>query len=354
MKRRKLSTFEESPSVVSASQATSLTQNIHTGLREQFAIAQCNPDPDQPRNLDLVQFGVNRDAISPLIKGKNESFADWKTRLYHFLESFEDKESEKYTFWEGLIEMALDVAKRQVRNPLVINIKDGKNLIIGGERRYWCAVMASLNYVPARLVDEESSISAQSALLDNLFHKQPSDQAYFLACSRAISLIKDEQGNLLYNPPKKLPSLDEFLEITRLGHTKGNKMRTLMKRSIDDPVISAFVNGDITYKKAFELIQKEKQALRNELQPEAPVLEDPKPNAPKKAGRKIASAKVPAIKQRTTVKRLLMCLQSDDIARDAVSDFLSKEHNSDADYYKDASEILSAIVKQWEKAEDEA
>jgi len=145
-----------------------------------------------------------------------------------------------------LIELAESIAEHGILQPLIVNLKDGRPILIAGERRLRAAKMAGLKTVPCVRAEAEGMRQALLALVENL---QREDMNCFETADGIYHLIHT------YGLTQEEAAL-------RLGYSQSavaNKLR-LLKLSPEERRL--VTDGGLTERHARALLRLEKPEER--------------------------------------------------------------------------------------------
>lgn len=144
---------------------------------------------------------------------------------------------------EGLAELSESIKQHGIIQPLVLRRVGNKYEIIAGERRYKSSIMASLNSVPAIIVDLNDGESAEVALVENIQRRE-------------LSPIEEARS---YKNILDLGGLKQDELAKRMGKnqsTVSNKLRLL---NLAEDVQNALLTGKISERHARSLLSLKNQ-----------------------------------------------------------------------------------------------
>ena len=160
---------------------------------------------------------------------------------------FPNPDQPRKDFDEGaLFDLMNSIKEHGIINPIVVNRRGDKYMIIAGERRYRAAVMAGLNKVPVIVKDYSEKEIQEISLIENLQREDlnPIEAAY------GMKKLMDEY------------KLTQEVLAERLGKSRPAIANTLRLLTLDDSVIALVREGKLSSGHARTLVPvpREEQA----------------------------------------------------------------------------------------------
>ena len=151
----------------------------------------------------------------------------------------------------AMFDLMNSVKEHGIINPIVVNRRDGKYMIIAGERRYRAAIMAGLEKVPVIVKNYSEKEIQEISLIENLQREDlnPIEAAY------GMKKLMEEY------------KLTQVVLAERLGKTRPAIANTLRLLTLDDAVISLVREGKLSSGHARTLVpvpREEQQTIAAE------------------------------------------------------------------------------------------
>jgi ParB/RepB/Spo0J family partition protein len=158
---------------------------------------------------------------------------------------------------EKLQELAGSIREYGVQNPILVTPRDGRYMIIAGERRYRASALAGLKEVPVIIRDVDDDMVEELALLENIQRQDltiiEEARAYQALLDRGIS--KEELASKLGKMPWRIdertsllnlsPAHQKLVEAGKIGNSEAFEMSRL-PASKQDVVLRRIMSGELS------------------------------------------------------------------------------------------------------------